>query len=286
MVPSSFTEMEMKSSLFSFWAAGTSVGRLILSDFTRTMSKLTIMKAASRKNMMSISGMISMRPRLCGNGETSFIIKSALVLVLGGVDEDLGVGAGGLQQEGELGDLGREIIQRDQADDGNGQTAGGGDERFRDTTGNRLHGKLGRAQLEEGAHEAGDRAEQTEQRRERHDRVHDHEETTRALDLDTGGNLQSALERGVVMIQAVPDNAEDRVFGSAGQAGGDLDVVLLECGVDFVQLIGVAFPRFRMPPQRAFDDDGECCDGGDQDRIHDPASLDKQFDNKVLIHFF
>src|SRR2546429_858861 len=35
--------------------------------------KLTIMKLASRKNMMSINGMISMRARLCGIGEATCI---------------------------------------------------------------------------------------------------------------------------------------------------------------------------------------------------------------------
>jgi hypothetical protein len=35
--------------------------------------RLTIMKLASRKNMMSISGMISIRALLCGTGEVTLI---------------------------------------------------------------------------------------------------------------------------------------------------------------------------------------------------------------------
>ncbi len=35
--------------------------------------RLTIIKLASRKNMMSISGMISMRALLCGIGEDTLI---------------------------------------------------------------------------------------------------------------------------------------------------------------------------------------------------------------------
>src|SRR5205823_14582681 len=35
--------------------------------------RLTIIKLASRKNMMSINGMISMRARLCGKGEDNLI---------------------------------------------------------------------------------------------------------------------------------------------------------------------------------------------------------------------
>src|SRR5437879_64175 len=37
--------------------------------------KLTIMKLASKKNMMSIKGMISIRARLCGTGEASLILR-------------------------------------------------------------------------------------------------------------------------------------------------------------------------------------------------------------------
>jgi hypothetical protein len=41
-----------------------------------TWLKLTIMKLASRKNMMSIKGMISMRAFLCGMGELTRMGKS------------------------------------------------------------------------------------------------------------------------------------------------------------------------------------------------------------------
>ena len=37
--------------------------------------RLTIMKLARRKNMISINGMISMRARLCGIGEETFIVE-------------------------------------------------------------------------------------------------------------------------------------------------------------------------------------------------------------------
>jgi hypothetical protein len=41
-----------------------------------TWLKLTIMKLARRKNMMSIKGMISMRAFLCGMGEVTRIGNS------------------------------------------------------------------------------------------------------------------------------------------------------------------------------------------------------------------
>src|ERR1051325_8890056 len=49
------------------------VGRFILSDWSRIMLKLANMNEASKKNMMSISGMISIRAFFSGHGEPSRI---------------------------------------------------------------------------------------------------------------------------------------------------------------------------------------------------------------------
>ena len=51
----------------------TPVGRFTFMPFMCTWLKLTIMKLASRKNMMSINGMISIRAFLCGMGEANLI---------------------------------------------------------------------------------------------------------------------------------------------------------------------------------------------------------------------
>src|ERR1041384_326009 len=56
--------------------AAVAVGRSILIDCNLIMVRLAIMKEASRKNMMSISGMISMRAFLCGNGEPIFMFDA------------------------------------------------------------------------------------------------------------------------------------------------------------------------------------------------------------------
>src|SRR5258708_11248031 len=55
--------------------ATVAVGKFILSDCNRIMLKLAIMNDASRKNMMSISGMISIRAFLCGNGEPMRMLR-------------------------------------------------------------------------------------------------------------------------------------------------------------------------------------------------------------------
>jgi hypothetical protein len=50
-------------------------GNSISIDSNLIMLRLASMKAASRKNMMSIRGMISMRAFLWGTGEPSFMGK-------------------------------------------------------------------------------------------------------------------------------------------------------------------------------------------------------------------
>src|SRR6266481_607867 len=52
----------------------TPEGKFTLMPFICTWLKLTIMKLASRKNMMSISGMISIRARFFGIGEETRIL--------------------------------------------------------------------------------------------------------------------------------------------------------------------------------------------------------------------
>src|SRR2546421_163369 len=70
--PALSTAMLTMSGLKSFVAI-VAVGRSILMDCMRIIVRLAIMKDASRKNMMSMSGMISMRAFFSGNGEPSFM---------------------------------------------------------------------------------------------------------------------------------------------------------------------------------------------------------------------
>src|SRR5947209_18316743 len=57
----------------------------ILKDCRRIRLRLAIKKEASRKNMMSISGMISIRAFLCGNGEPIFICNGSATAGAGSV---------------------------------------------------------------------------------------------------------------------------------------------------------------------------------------------------------
>ena len=66
-----FTMSGLKSR-FALDALGSST----CLDSSLIMLRLAIMKDASRKNMISISGMISIRALRCGNGEPIFIYHS------------------------------------------------------------------------------------------------------------------------------------------------------------------------------------------------------------------
>src|SRR2546425_11093381 len=70
--PALSTAMLTMSGLKSLVAI-VAVGRSILMDCMRIMVRLAIMNDASRKNMMSISGMISMRAFFSGNGVPIFM---------------------------------------------------------------------------------------------------------------------------------------------------------------------------------------------------------------------
>src|SRR3954453_6917477 len=169
--------------------------------------RLTIMKLARRKNMMSMSGMISIRACFLGIGEAT----SMPVVLLGhggdihitgarfvlGFQHNFEVRRRSLQFELQVRHPRGEKVKRNQRENRDAETACGRDKRFRDTAGDRLDRELFVAEEAERTHQTGDRAKKTEQRRQRDQRIHDHEEATSALDLDTCGDLKRALERGV-----------------------------------------------------------------------------------------
>src|ERR1039457_6701997 len=75
MLPDLSTAMLTMSGLYSC-ADCVADGRLTLMFAVRLICKLIIMKDASRKNMMSISGMMTIRERRLGMGEIIFIGNS------------------------------------------------------------------------------------------------------------------------------------------------------------------------------------------------------------------
>ena len=116
-----------------------------------------------------------------------------------------------LQFELQVRHPGSKKVKRNQSENGNTETAGRGNERLGDAAGDGLHGQLFVAEKTERPNKTGNRAQQTEQRRQSYECVHDDEESTGAFDLDAGSDLQCALQRGVLVIEAIPHHAKDRV---------------------------------------------------------------------------
>src|ERR1700693_5706605 len=78
--------MSMSASMLTIVKSGlllgcelVAVGRLTSIPFMLIIVKLTSMNEASRKNMMSISGMISIRARLIATGELLWLLMCILI---------------------------------------------------------------------------------------------------------------------------------------------------------------------------------------------------------------
>src|SRR5439155_1393501 len=193
--------------------ATAAVGRFILMDCRRIMLKLAIMNEASRKNIISMSGMISIRAFLRANVEPTFIkaqlrwplcvlapeLHRVKSLLLGGGDHDFDVGRRGFELELELGQFAGEKVERNQRDDGDGQTAHGGYERLANAAGDRAGGAFdaGAADGQKGLENAGNGAQQPQQRRQRRQRVHDRQKTSRFLQFRPRSHLQGPLQSRV-----------------------------------------------------------------------------------------
>src|SRR5206468_523091 len=117
-----------------------------------------------------------------------------------GFEHNFEVRGRGLQFELYVRHTRSEKVKRNQREDGDTETAGGGNERFRNTAGDSLNGQLFVAQESERSDQSRNRSQQTEQRRECDQCVHHGQEPARAFDFDTGRNLQGALQRRVLMV--------------------------------------------------------------------------------------
>jgi uncharacterized protein YhfF len=84
--------------------------------------------------------------------------------------------------------------------------------------------------------------------------------------------------------QAVVNHADDRVFRAFGDFRGGGDVGIFERGEQLLQLLRVALLAFAPPPERAFADDGDGDEGADENRPHDRAAFEEEFEDNVCEH--
>src|SRR5205814_4127239 len=130
-------------------------------------------------------------------------------------------------------------------------------QRFGNTAGDRLNSEFLVAQKTEGLDQTGDCAQQTEQRRERHERIHNHQESSGAFDLDARGNLQRGFERAVLMVETIPKHSQYRVAGTARKPRGLGSVTVFNCRENFLDPFRIAAEPAATPPNASLEYNGE-----------------------------
>src|SRR5207245_346971 len=186
-----------------------------------------------------------------------------------------------LQFELQVRHPGSEKVKRNQSEDGDTETAGRCNQCLGDTPGDGLHREFFVTEKAERSNQTGDRAQQTEQRRQSYECVHDDEESTRAFDLDAGSDLQCPLQRGVLVIEAVPHHAQNWITRSAGKPRGFSRITVLNRGEHFLDAFRITSEPAATPPKNALDHHRERNDRHDENRPHDRAALVKLVDQPV-----
>src|SRR5260221_14097971 len=189
---------------FVLAVASVAVGRFAFTVRTICICKLIIMNDASRKNMMSISGMITIRAQRFGMGDVSYIKKVSMsdglarrsgLRQMNGVrrfstaDHHLDICRRRFQIKLQLRHLGEKIVERDERKDRDAKAASRRDQRLADAAGDGSDGQFGATDVKERTHQSRHRAEQTEQRPERDERVHDRKKTSGAFEFDARRQL-------------------------------------------------------------------------------------------------
>ena len=121
-----------------------------------------------------------------------------------------------------------EIVVGNQAENRDGQAAGGGDQRLGDAAAHFRRGELLVSDKVERAHNAGDGAQQAKQRREGDERAEHPLQAFAALQFIRCAKLHGAQQRTVRVEQSFMDSAEKRIVGVIREfqrifkfAGGD-----------------------------------------------------------------
>ena len=132
-----------------------------------------------------------------GPGRRRFVQMDGVTRFSTAADHHFDVRRRRFQIELQLRHLGGEKVEGNQREDGDAESAGRGNQRLADAAGDAGDGQFRAADVEKRAHQAGHGAEQTQQRRERDERVHDGQKTPGAFEFDARRQLQRAQQRGV-----------------------------------------------------------------------------------------
>ena len=202
-----------------------------------------------------------------------------------GVDEEFAVVDPAFEGGAEGGDAFAEEVVGEEAEDGDADAGGGGDEGLGDAAGDLAGGELVFiADEAEGTHDADDGAEEAEERGEGDHGADDPHAGFGFLDEVGGVELHGREHGGVGVGDAVGEVVEEGVAGVLGELPGVVEFAGAE-GLACGGLTGgIHFRLEAEPPDHAVEEDAEREEEGGKDGPHDPASFDECFDDDVGEH--
>lgn len=201
--------------------------------------------------------------------------------MFGGLGEEFGVIDGAFEAGAELCEPAIEEVVGEEAEDGDGETAGGGDEGLSDAARDFRGGELLVADEAEGSHDASDGAEESEERGEGNEGSKDPLESFGVAEFVGGAELHGAQEGGLRVTETVMEGMEKGITGVIGEAERVGESALGEGVESFVEVGGAGAAAEVHPPEGALEDDGEGGDEGGQNGPHDGTAFDKIIDEYV-----
>ena len=87
----------------------------------------------------------------------------------------------------------------------------------------------------------------------------------------------------MLVVQTVPDHAQNRVSRIAGKPGCFSDVADLDSGENLLDPFRIAAHPAAEPPEDALEDNGQRRQRDNQDRPHDGAALFEIIDEEIFI---
>lgn len=166
------------------------------------------------------------------------------------------------------------VVERQQAEDGDEETTSSGDERFSDTTGDLASGGADvTLHAAEGFHHAGNGAQKTEERSRRDDGIeggHTLRETGQLLARSAD---ESVSERVFFVIETVDQDAGDRVVALLAEGESRGDITFFNALEHLFNDLGFATAIFTDNEQHSLHHDRDAQERNQQDRPHDGTAM-------------
>jgi len=153
---------------------------------------------------------------------------------------------------------GVDVVEGQETENSDEETTSRGDERFSDTTGDLTSGCADiTLHATEGFHHTGNGAQETEQRSRGDDRIESGHALGETGQLLARGADESVRERVFFIVQAVDQNAGNRVIALLAEREGRADVTFFDALEHLLDDFGFATAIFTDDEQHTFHHDGD-----------------------------